>query len=87
MGCYINPKDKSKEAFLILNGTPTLEPCEITETELPVCLVDNGLFTAAGIAYDEDEVDAFLHPDPRPKRWYRVSRELLRTVSDLASYE
>lgn len=88
MGCYINPPNKSKEAFLKEHGVRTNGPCEITETHLPVVWVDNGPFSAAGVAYSKDEADAFNSPaDNREKIWFKVSRELLRTVSDLSRYE
>ena len=88
MGCYVNPRDQSKEHWLHSNGTVTTGPCEITETHLPVVLVDNGLFTAAGVAFNEQERSVFNNPaDARLKSWYKVERTKLREVSDLTSYE
>ena len=87
MGCYVNPRNMSKEAWLECHGDLTEGPCEITETHLPVCLVQNRGFTAAGVAFSADEVEAFSSPDPRTKIWYKVSRELLRTASDLSIFE
>ena len=83
MGYYINPKNESKETWLHSNGRlVTLVEVKDHQAkdndELVVCLVDNGPFTAAGIAYDDEERNAFLYPDPRPKNWYMVKRELLR---------
>lgn len=81
MGYYINPKDCSKETWLINNGIRTTEIVirekAYTNNLVPVCWVDNGDFTAAGIAYDDMECGAFLHPDPRPKLWYLVERAKL----------
>lgn len=76
MGYYINPPDMTKEEFLEKHGTETDDPRFDSET-FPVCLVNNGPFTAAGIAYDAKERDAFLRPDGRPKKWYQVPREAL----------
>ena len=87
MGCYVNPKDMPKEDWLLLFGEPTVGPTPITETHVPVCLVDNGPFTAAGVAFNEREVQAFSYPDSRPKIWFKVSREDVRKVSDLANWE
>jgi hypothetical protein len=78
MGYYINPRNgETKEAWLAANGKPvTVEEAKAfsapgSEQRL-VCWVDNGMFTAAGIAYDDRERDAFLYPDARPKQWYLV---------------
>jgi len=36
-----------------------------------VCVIDNGLFGAAGYIYNEGEFRAFTDPrDTRPKRWF-----------------
>jgi hypothetical protein len=40
-----------------------------------VCVIDNGLFEAAGWAYDESEFMAFAYPDGRPRRWLLMDRE------------
>lgn len=81
MGYYINPKTETKEAWLSKNGVKSnmneVQQCEIGE-KVPVCLVDNGPFTAAAIAYDAGERDEFLKPDHRPKIWFLVDRELLK---------
>lgn len=88
MGCYVNPKETTKEQFLAEHGTSiSAEEAEITSTHLPVCLVDNGWMKAAGVAFDEREMEAFKYPDQRPKEWFMVSREELRKVSDLTDFE
>lgn len=89
MGCYVNPTNMSKEDWLRQHGRRvSIDDVEIAESELPVCLVDNGMFRAAGVAYDERELEAFSVPsDTRPKVWFMVSREALRTASDLIYYE
>lgn len=87
MGCYINPESMTKEAWLARNGRHTPQPCAVTEEYVPVCLVDNGDFTAAAVAYSEDEKRRFAEPDGRPRFWFQVPRALARLVSDLARYE
>lgn len=88
MGCYVNPQGQTKEQWLFVNGTKTDGPMPITETHLPVVWVHNGMFTAAGVGFSQDEVRAFSQPDDtRPKQWFYVERTKLREVSDLANYE
>lgn len=88
MGCYINPRTEPKEVWLRNNGgTPSLTPGMVTETHVPVCLVDNGMFSAAGVAYSEAEKNEFAREDGRAKLWYHVEREKVREVSDLANWE
>jgi hypothetical protein len=84
MGYYINPPDVSKEEFFRDNGI-RVSPEEVRayqyspeEKLLPVCLVCNWNFSAAGIAYDPLEREAFLAPDPRPMQWFLVSKEKLQ---------
>lgn len=93
MGCYVNPKNESKETWLEKNGTPMPITYDTTFAHycegdcLPVILVDNGFFTAAGVAYDEREFTDFTSPmDPRPKKGYKVKIEDLKTVSDIENY-
>lgn len=86
MGYYIDPKDMSKEEWLIRNGQRVSQSDAKQHSigdKVLVCLVDNGVFTAAGIAYCDRDRDAFLHPDPRPKHWYLVKRELLKQFCPL----
>jgi hypothetical protein len=89
MGCYVNPPNSRKEEWLGDHGTSTgSEPCEITDTHLPVCLVHNGAFTAAAVVFSSRELEAMQLPkDRRSKTWYRVSRVDLRKVSDLEKFE
>ena len=83
MGCYVNPKGESKEAFLKREGRPIRQDeAEITNEEYPVCLVDNGWMTAAGVADCQGELKAFTDPsDLRPKAWFMVSKAKLRDVT------
>jgi len=87
MGCYVNPEDQDKAIWLDMNGLVTDKPCEISEEFLPVCLIYNGPFTAAGIGYDQREVNAFAMYDGRRKVWYKVPRAKLYDVSPLKEYE
>lgn len=85
MGAYVNPGNGvSKEEFLTTHGIPVTEQevlaFNFNGPLLPVVLADNGAFTAAGIAYDARERDAFLVPDARPKKYYLVNKGLLHGV-------
>lgn len=82
MGLYINPEIITKEEWLLSNGDPVgLPSWPPPEDKCLVCLVDNGVFTAAGVAYSQREFDAFNQPDDsRPKRWYLVATDRVREV-------
>lgn len=93
MGCYINPEGEAKEEFLERVGEEVVSDyisnsfSIIKEKgKLPVVLVDNGIFTAAGIAYCEGEFEAFVRYDGRPKKFYLVDIEKLKEVSDVEAY-
>ncbi len=82
MGYYINPTDgSSKENWLEKNGklafVNEVNKCDYHKQN-PVCLIDNGAFTAAGIGYNERETNVFLAPDGRPKKWYLVDKDKLK---------
>ncbi len=79
MGYYINPKESTKEDWLREKSLETLTKEDLdnfdwNQTDVrPVCLVSNGFFNAAGVAYDKRELEAFLDPgDIRPKIFYAV---------------
>lgn len=82
MGYYINPETGNKEDWLKDHGqsisTTDLDNFDFTDN-LPVCLVNNGAFTAAGIAFDIRELAEFNRPDDiRSRKWYSVSRDNLK---------
>lgn len=83
MGYYVNPKNETKETWLARHGTPiNAEHALKLDGDLaPVCLVDNAIFTAAAIGYSKEEAEAFSDPnDPRPKKWFAVSRKHILEV-------
>ena len=87
MGYYINPGDGTdKEEFLanhaVMVGHTTLDALHHfmahTSDVLPVVLLDNGVFTAAGIAYNKAELDVFLDPtDDRHRMVFLISKATL----------
>jgi len=83
MGIYVNPPKTKKEDWLMLHG----DACKHGEEAIakadflvsfPVCLVDNGRFTAAGVCDTLAEANRFNHVgDTRPKIWFVVPAERL----------
>jgi hypothetical protein len=84
MGLYVNPPNMSKEQWLALNAVTSSEvaPAKHYNGHLvAVCLVDNGMFTAAAIAYSAEELQVFNYPgDPRPKMWFQVPVKKIETL-------
>jgi len=86
MGYYINPRNETKEEFLKKNGKSITNILsfrfnDVEPGYLPVVLLDNGHFTAAGICYDEREFLDFIDSnDSRPKTLFVVSIEKLLEV-------
>jgi len=76
MGRYINAIEgdsmgtsfKEKCNTLIKHGAVAISDTKFVNNM--VCVVDNGLFAAAGYAHSEDEYKSFKHPCGRPKRWF-----------------
>ena len=83
MGAYINPPNMSKEQWLSENATEVpFVDWDLPDGHFPVVLVDNGPFTAAGIAYSKRELEEFTSPsDNRPKRFFIAPIEKLHEVS------
>jgi len=100
MGLYINPTEETKEEWLAVNtiqiqgiGVPDKMQVEalITsgiidfKTNFPICLIDNGLFKAAGVGYNETEIMRFMQEDGRSKEYCVVDRDKLLDVCPEAS--
>ena len=85
MGMYINPSGMSKEDWLLNNAIPVklqeLSNFDWKSDKVPVALLDNGMFTAAGVCFNKEEFEVFSNPDGRRKLWFTVSKEKLRQVS------
>lgn len=80
MGFYINPERTvwgTREDWLTVFGEPVPAPTWPPEPGIVlVCLVDNGPFTAAAVAYCEQEFKEFLpsQNDPRSRTWFAVPK-------------
>lgn len=88
MGCYINPRSETKEDFLRAKGERCLgvPAVNLKEDKLAVCLVNNGPFTAAAVAFSQRELEEFAREDGRPKAWFYVKIDDLKQVSDIANW-
>jgi len=76
MGYYINKDSKGnalpphgKVRALIADGAHIIEHRDGEFEENLVCVVDNGMFEAAGYAFNADEMEAFEYPDGRYRTW------------------
>jgi hypothetical protein len=92
MGFYINEingkeaPSRLKVGFVLkeVPGAKSINPPTEWQEDL-VCVVHNGAFDAAGYAFDENEMNAFLAPDygsQRPRTWL-----LVPGAKDLAGYK
>lgn len=83
MGYYINggmAKGKCEYLESALAAVPfdwkTKTWDDVPQDKVPVIVVDNGPFEAAGIAYSENEYLVFTEPsDKRPRTGYLIDRE------------
>lgn len=87
MGSYVNPPNQTKEKFLEEHGFVLPQEARFSDAprdHMIVVLIQNPLFSAAGIAFDERTFNNFMDPrDERPKKLYAVPISDLLPVSDL----
>ena len=82
MGYYLEPQ-MDKKAYLQREARP-IKRSEVLdvfagEDEVPVALIDNGMFLAAGILFDEGEATYFLEDSSgRPISFWAISKEKAR---------
>ncbi len=84
MGYYIETKEPLNKAEQLLKEHPEIQPVLLQPTfdntldTFNVCVVSNGMFDAAAIAYSPEELAYFLSPnDTRKKIWLKVPRHLI----------
>jgi hypothetical protein len=83
MGFYVNPPNEEKETFLYREGleVPEADWGNIPKDLIPVILINNGMFSAAGIAYDEKEYNVFTSKeDRRLKKIFLVKKSKLKEI-------
>lgn len=91
MGYYINETKNGlmpalgKTEILILHEKAQEifhAPKKFPQDKAIICVVNNGIFEAAGFAYDEKEMNAFNDPmDSRPKRWLVMNLERAKSLA------
>lgn len=91
MGYYIRTNgnhDKAEELMQLYPETegPRIPPdfTSISQDKAVVCVVDNGVFEAAGLCYDEEEFNAFNQEDGRDRKWLIMDKGL---AYNLAGYK
>ena len=88
MGFYVNSPEEKKETFLsreakLISIDEFKDYKYPLEDHVPICLVDNNRFTAAGVAFNSRERDAFVLPsDQRLKLFYLLPIEKLHGVCE-----
>lgn len=86
MGYYIETKEARRKAAQLLAEFPTIKTqsrasFNTTSTNATVCVVENGFFDAAAVAYNQNEFEVFNDPnDPRAKTWLDVPRSVLESL-------
>lgn len=93
MGYCIDPVGMTKEQFLCENGKqiPREEFLKYWSTSdrsvIPVSWINNGAFTAAGVAYSKNEAEVFANlNDGRPVRFFFADKSKVdRFCPDLRS--
>lgn len=78
MGYYIETGYPIRKVQWLIDNTKavrTAEPVAGTAEMIPVCVIDNGAFEAAGIAFDARELAVFADlNDERERKWLSVPR-------------
>lgn len=92
MGIYLNPPKGDKSKWLRENGTETTAAdlakfADFTGPNRPVVLVDNGVFTAAAVGFSAKETAYFLCDDDRPKEYFLVPVEKMKSALPQVHFE
>lgn len=69
---WLRPQDKAHQLLELVKGAEVIHERPITFQPDLVCVVENGMFDAAGFCYSEQEMKDFERPDGRARTWLRV---------------
>jgi len=93
MGIYIEVPHHLNKAEQLMNlhgAVQTLAPdslSDISPDKYLICVVENGLFDAAAVTYSQREMEAFKHPDGRPRTWLLMDEEKVNELTRGAAAE
>lgn len=87
MGYYIQTKrnlNKAQQLVDDFDGEIIERPKsfqDIPEDKALVVVVENGLFDAAGYAFDEEEFECFSNPDGRRKKYVLMDKQQVNEMT------
>ena len=85
MGYYIQTDAAGgKAAYLVANHAAKIisePPAVLPSDRAVICVVDNGIFDAAGYCYGQRELEAFARADQRPRTWLLMDLAVARKLS------
>jgi len=90
MGFYIQGPKVGKGVFIKneYGGEFVPQPesfDEIPEDKALICVVNNGLFEAAGYCFSAEEFEAFVYPDERIRHWLLMDKDKAQKLSGFPS--
>lgn len=80
MGYYIETDGMKNKAQWLLQHEARIESGPYfnpSSGRIGICVVDNGPFEAAAIAYSENECKEFARPDGRSKIWLSMPKDMV----------
>lgn len=93
MGYYIEVEknlDKASQIMGKYGATQIDKPTkfsDIPNDRALICVVNNGMFEAAGYCYDSQEYSEFSDPsDNRPKQWLLMDLELAKKLTNFRRF-